>query len=141
MVIRDLVFFYFLTRESVFLRYENANKNLHSRSSLIYSILKQCLYNVLFFKKRYFSRNLSDSCSIQVHCFDKLYNIDLEMNGLSYISPMIEKARVVNICSKSSQFLLFFNNKKPSKNTLADILIWRVLVLSICATLNITGKS
>ena len=47
------------------------------------------------------------------------------MNGLSYISPihMIEKARVVNICSKSSQFLLFFNNKKPSKNTLADILI------------------
>ena len=51
----------------------------------IHSFLKQCLRNLHFFKTRYFSRNLSISCSIQVPCFDKLkivHNTDLKMNGL-----------------------------------------------------------
>ena len=50
----------------------------------IHSFLKQCLRNLHFFKIRYFSRNLSISCSIQVPCFDKLkivHNTVLKMKG------------------------------------------------------------
>ena len=51
----------------------------------IYSFLKQCLRNLQFSKTRYFSRNLSISCSTQVPCCDKLkivHNTVLKMNGL-----------------------------------------------------------
>ena len=55
----------------------------------IHSFLKQCLRNLDFFKRRYFSRNLSISCIIQVPCFDKLkivHNTALKMNEIySYL--------------------------------------------------------
>ena len=50
----------------------------------IHSVLKQCLRNLQFIKTRYFSRNLSISCSIQVPCFDKLkivHNTVIKTNG------------------------------------------------------------
>ena len=55
----------------------------------IHSFLKQCLRNLHFFKRRYFSRNLSINCSIQVPCFVKLkivHNTALKINGIySYL--------------------------------------------------------
>ena len=51
----------------------------------IHSFLKKRFHNLQFIKTRYFPRNLSISCSIQVPCFDKLkivHNTVLKMNGL-----------------------------------------------------------
>ena len=55
------------------------------KSTTIHSFLEHCLRNLLLFKTRYISRNLSISCSVQIPCFDKpkfMHNTVYKMNGL-----------------------------------------------------------
>ena len=66
----------------------------------IHSFLKQCLCNLRFFKTKYFSRNLSISCGIQVPCVDKLmilHNTFLKMNGLKKIDRSHDRRNIFNV--------------------------------------------
>ena len=73
-----------------------AHKSLYgfgvSKCDKIHYFFKQCLRNLHFCKTRYFSRNLSISCSIQVPYFDKVkivHNTVLKVNGLHNLKHFV----------------------------------------------------
>ena len=73
-----------------------AHKSLYgfgvSKCDKIRYFFKQCLRNLHFCKTRYFSRNLSISCSIQVPYFDKvkiMHNTVLKVNGLHNLKHFV----------------------------------------------------